>query len=209
MRMKEESEKAGLKLNIRKLRSWHPVPRHFMANRWGNNGNSDRLNFLGLQNHCRLWLQPWNYKMLVSWKESYDKPRQCIKKQRHHFANKGLYSYGSSSNHIWMWELDHQEGWAPKNWCFQTLVLEKTLESPVDSKEIKPVNRKGNQPWIFIGGLMLKLKLQYFGQLMQRANSLEKTLILGKDWRQKEKRVVEDNKASPTQWTWVWANPRS
>ena len=92
-------------------------------------------------------------KTLVPWKESYDKARQCIKKQRHHFANKGPYSqsYGFSSSHVQMWELDHKEGWAPKNWCFQTVVLEKTLGSPLDSKEIKPVNPKGNQPWIFIG----------------------------------------------------------
>ena len=85
-----------------------------------------------------------------------------------------------SSSHIWMWKLDHKEGWTPKNWCFWTLVLEKTLESPLDWKEIQPVNPKGNQPWIFIEGLMLKLKLQYFGQLIWRVNSLEKTLMLGK-----------------------------
>ena len=79
-----------------------------------------------------------------------------------------------------MWELDHKEGWAPKNWCFQILVLEKTLESPLNCKEAKPVNPKGNQPWIFMEGLMLKLKLQYFVHLMWRANSLKKTLMLGK-----------------------------
>ena len=84
---------------------------------------------------------------------NYDKPRQCIKKQRHHFADKGPYSqsYGFSSSYIWMWELDHTEGWAQMNLCFQTVVLEKTLESPLDRKEIKAVNPKGNQPWIFIG----------------------------------------------------------
>ena len=87
---------------------------------------------------------------------------------------------GFFSSHVWMWELDHKEGWAPKNWCFWTVVLVKTLESPLNSKEIKPVNPKGNQTWIFIEGLMLKLKFQYFGHLMQRANSLEKTLMLGK-----------------------------
>ena len=78
--------------------------------------------------------------------------RQCIKKQRHHFANKGPYSqsYGFSSSHVWMWELDHNEGWAPKNWCFLIVVLEKTPESPLDSREIKSVNPKGNQPCIFI-----------------------------------------------------------
>ena len=119
--------------------------------------------------------------MLAHWKKSYDKRRQHIKKLRHYFANKGLYSqsYGFSSSCVWMWKLDHKEGWVQENWYFWTVVLEKTLESYLDSKEIKPVNLRGNKPWIFIG-LMLKLKFQYFGHLMQRANSLEKTLMLGK-----------------------------
>ena len=90
--------------------------------------------------------------MLSPWKKGYDKPRQSIK-QRYHFANKGPYtqSYRLSSSHVWMWKLDHKKGWAPKNWCFQIVVLEKTLESPLDCKEVKPVNPKGNQSWIFIG----------------------------------------------------------
>ena len=79
-----------------------------------------------------------------------------------------------------MWELDYKETWVPKNWCFWTVVLEKTLESPLDSKEIKPVNPKGNKPWIVLEGLMLKLMLQYFVHVLQRANSLEKILMLGK-----------------------------
>ena len=107
-----------------------------------------------------------------------------MKKQRHHFANKGPYSqsYGLSSSHVWMWELDHKESWALKNWCFQTVVLEKTLESPLDNKEIKRVTPKGNQPWIFIGRMnwRINLKLQYFGHPIRRASSLEKTLMLGK-----------------------------
>ena len=89
--------------------------------------------------------------MLAPWKKSYDKPRQCIKKQRHHFANKGPNSYGFSSSHVQMWELDHKEGWVPKNWCFWTVVLEKSLESPLDIRELKLVNPKGNQTWVFIG----------------------------------------------------------
>ena len=91
--------------------------------------------------------------MLAPWKESYDKSRQHTKKQGHHFTNKGLYSqaYGFSTSHIWMWELDHKEGWVPKNWCFSTVVLERTLQSSLDWKEIKPFNPKGNQPWILIG----------------------------------------------------------
>ena len=118
--------------------------------------------------------------MLAPWKKSYDQPTQYIKKQRHYFANKGPSSqgYGFSSSHVWMWELDYKESWALKNRCFWTVVLEKTLESPLDCKEIQPVHPKGNQSWIF--RLMLKLKLQYFGHLMWRSNSLEKTLMLGK-----------------------------
>ena len=118
---------------------------------------------------------------LTPWKESHDKPRQHIKKQRHYFASKGPSSQGYcfSSSHVCMLELDYKESWAPKNWYFWTVVLKKTLQSPLDCKEIKPINPKGNQPWIFIGRLMLKLKLQYFGHLMQRVDSLEKTLMLG------------------------------
>ena len=91
--------------------------------------------------------------MLAPWKKSYDQPRQHIKKHRHYFVNKGLssQSYGFSSSHVWMWELDYKESSAPKNWCFWTMVLEKTLESPLDSKEIQPVHPEGNQSWIFIG----------------------------------------------------------
>ena len=101
-----------------------------------------------------------------------------MKKQRHHFASKGPSSqgYGFSSGHVWRWELNHKEGWVPKNWCFGIVML-KTLESPLNTKEIKPVNPKGNQPRIFIGRTMLKLS--YFGHLMWRADSLEKTLMLG------------------------------
>ena len=92
-------------------------------------------------------------KDTCSLKKSYDKPRQHIKKQRHYFANKGLsrQSYGFPSSHVWMWELDHKEGWMMKNWCFCILVMEKTLECLLDSKELKPVNPKENQSWIFIG----------------------------------------------------------
>ena len=88
-------------------------------------------------------------------------------------------NYGFSSSHVWMWELDHKESWAPKNWCFWTVVLEKTLESSLDCK-IKPVNPKGNQSWIFTGRTDAEANLQYFGHLMRRADSLEKTLLLGK-----------------------------
>ena len=89
-------------------------------------------------------------------------------------------SYSFSSSHVWMWELDHKEGWVLKNWCFQTVVLENTLESPLDCKEIKPVNPKQNQPWIFIGRTDAEAEAPIHGHLMWRTDSLEKTLVLGK-----------------------------
>ena len=110
-RVKEESEKAGLKLNIQKTKIMASIPITSWQIDGKKSGNSDRFYFLGLQNHCRWWLR--NYKMLAPWKKSYDKPRQHFKKQRHYFANKGLYSqsYGFSSSHVQMWELDHKEDW--------------------------------------------------------------------------------------------------
>ena len=120
--------------------------------------------------------------MLSPWKKSYDQLRQHIKKQRHYFANKGLLVKAMifSSSHVWMWELDHKEGWTLKNWCFWNVVLEKTLESSLDCKEIQPVHLKEISPKYSLEGLKLKLKLQSFGHLMRRTDSFEKTLMLGK-----------------------------
>ena len=123
--------------------------------------------------------------MLVPWKKSYDKPRQHIEKQRYCFADKGpssqsyVFFFFFFSIHKWMWELDHKESWALKNWWFWTVVLEKTLDSPLDLK-IKLVNPKRNWSWIVIERLMLKLKLHNCGHLMWLTDSLEKTLMLGK-----------------------------
>ena len=97
-------------------------------------------------------------------------------------------SYGFSSSHAWMWELDHKEGWTPKNWCFWTVVLEKTLESPLACREIHRSFLKEISPGYSLEGLMLKLKLQYFGHVMQRADSCEKTLMLGKIEGRKRRR---------------------
>ena len=119
--------------------------------------------------------------MPTPWKESYDQPRQRIKKQRHYFANKCLSSqgYGFSSGHVWMWELDYKESWAPKNRCFWTVVLEKTLESPLDCKEIQPVHPK-DQSWVFIGRTDVEAETPTLWHLTWRADSFEKTLVLGK-----------------------------
>ena len=174
MKVKEESEKVGLKLNIWKTKiiacspitSWQ-IDRETMVTVAG-------FIFLG-------------FKITADGDCSHEikrlpgrKARQHIKKQRHCFANKGLssQSYGSSRSHMWMWELDHKESWELNNWCFWTVVLEKTLESSLDCKEVQPVHPKGNQSWVFIGKTDVEAKLQYFGHLMRKVDSLEKTLML-------------------------------
>ena len=115
-------------------------------------------------------------------------PRQHIKKQRHYFANKGLssQSFAFSSSHVWVWELDYKESWTLKNWCFWTVVLEKTLESPLDCKEIQPVNPKGSRSWIFIGRTYPETETPILWPPDERTDSFEKTLMLGKiegSWR--------------------------
>ena len=120
--------------------------------------------------------------MLAPWKKSYDQPRQDIKKQRHYFADKvpSSQSCGFSSSHVWMWELDYKESWVPKNWCFWTVMLEKTLESPLHCKEIQPIHTTGNQSRILIGRTDAKAETPVFGHMMGRTDLLEKTLMLGK-----------------------------
>ena len=155
MKVKEESEKVGLKLNIQKTQ--------IMASGPIISWQIDRETMKTVTDFIFL-----DSKITADDDCSHEvkrclllgrKARQHIKKQRHYFANKSSssQSYGFSSGHVWMWELDCEESWVPKNLCFWTVVLEKTLESPLDCKEIKPINSKGNQSWIFIGKLMLKL----------------------------------------------------
>ena len=154
MKVKEESEKIGLKLNIQKNWDHGIQSHHFMANRWGNIVNSIRLYF---------WVAPKSLQMVTAAMKLKDacslegKLWPNIKKQRHYFANKSLPSQGYGFyGHVWMWELDYKESWVPKNWCFWTVVLKTTLESPLDCREIQPVNHKGNQSWIFIGRTEVK-----------------------------------------------------
>ena len=145
--------------------------------------------------------------MLAPWKKSYNQLRQHIKKQRHCFDNKGLSSqgYGFSNSHLWMWELDYEEGWAPKNWCFQIVVLDKTLKSSVDTKEIKPVNPKGNQLWIFIRRTDDEAPVLW--PTDARAGSLENNLMMGKiSSKKRGNRGWDGWMVSPTQYRWVWAN---
>ena len=182
MKVKEESEKVGLKLNIQKtiikasgpITSWQIDEETIETMRDFAFGGSK----ITADGDCSHEIK----RRLILGRKVMTNLREHIKKQRHHFANKGpsSQSYGSSSSHVWMWELDYKESWAPKTWCFWTVVLEETLESPLDSEEIQAVHSKGNQSWIFMEGLMLKFKLQYFGHLMWRIDSLEKTLMLGK-----------------------------
>ena len=132
--------------------------------------------------------------MLAPWKKSYDQPKQHIKKQRHYFANKDPFSqsYSFSSSHVWKWKLDYKESWVPKNWCFWTLVLEKTLEGPLDCKEIQAVNPKGNQSWIFIGRTNVEAETLILWPPDAKNWLLGKDPDAGKDWRQEENGTTED-----------------
>ena len=202
MKVKEGSEKVGLKLNIPKTKIMTFIP----TTSWEIDGATVEtvVDFILLSSKitadgdCSHEIK----RCLLLGRKNYDQTRQHIKKQGRYFADKGpsSHSYGFSSGHVWMWELDYKETWAPKNWCFWTVVLEKALESPLNCKEIKPVHPKGSQSWIFIGRTVAEAEAPYFGHLMWRTDSLEKTLMLGKtegrnDWM-----------SSPTQWTGVWAN---
>ena len=153
MKVKEESEKVGLKLNIQKTKIMASSP----ITSWEIDGETVEtvadFIFLGSKITADGDCSHEINKMLTPWKESYDQPRYHIEKQRHYFVNKGPSNqgYGFSSGHVWIWELDYKESWVPKNWCFWTVVLEKTLESPLDCKEIQPGHPKGDQSWVFIG----------------------------------------------------------
>ena len=149
--------------------------------------------------------------MLAPWKKSYDQFRQHFKKWRHYFANKGpsSQSYGFSSSHIWMWELDYKESWASKK-SFWTVVLQKTFESPLDCKEIRPVHPKGNQSWIFIERTDGEAETP-----VTLATWCEELTHLKRPWCWERLKVEGDNRrwdgwmASPTQWTWVWVSSES
>ena len=138
----------------------------------------------------------WSYfpQLQSPWKESYDQPRQHIEKQRHYFVNKDLSSqgYGFSSGHVWMWELDCEESWAPKNWCFWTVVLGKPLESPLDCKEIQPVHPEGNQSWVLIGRTDAEAETPVLWPPDMKSWLIWKDPDAGKDWRQEEKGTTED-----------------
>ena len=129
-------------------------------------------------------------------KKSYDQPIQHIKKQRHYFANKGpSQGYSFSSGHVWIWELDYKESWESKNWCFWTVVLEKTLESPLNYKEIQPVQPKGDQSWVFTGRTDVEAETPILWPPDVKSWLIWKDPDAGKDWGQEEKGTLEDEMA--------------
>ena len=168
----------------------------------GENVNSVRFHFLGLQNQCGWWLQSWNWKKLAPWKNSYDKPRQCIKSRALTSLTKFciVKAMVFPSSHVWIWELGHKECWVLKNWHLRTVVLEKTLESPLDSKEIKPVNPKGIQPWIFIVRTGAEAETPILWPPDVKTWLTGKDPDAGKDWRQEEKGMTEDKMVEWHHW---------
>ena len=193
MRVKEESEKAGLKLNIQKT---NKIMASGPITLWQLEGEKveavtnfiflgSRITVDGDYSHDFKRCLPLGRKAMTNLDS-------VIKKQRHPFASKGLYrqSYGSSISNVRMWELDHEEGWAPKNWCFQIVVLEKTLESPSDNKEIKPVSPKGNQPWRVTGRTDAEAPILWPPEAKRWL--IGKDPDAGKGWREQEKGTTED-----------------
>ena len=164
-----------------------------MANRWGNSRNSGWL-FFWAPKSLQMVIAAMKLKTPTPSKESYDQPRQHIKKQRQYFAHKGPSSqgYGFSSGHVWVWELDYKESWAQKNWCFWTVVLEKTFESPLDCKEIQPVHPKGDQSWVSIGRTDVEAETPILWLPDVEHWLIWKDPDVGKDWGQAEKGTTED-----------------
>ena len=198
MRVKEESEKAGLKLNIQKIK----VMASGTITSWQIDGETVEtvtdVIFLSSKvtadGDCSHEIKR---HLLLGRKAMTNLDSILNKKQRHYFADKGLssQSYGFSSSRVWMWVLDHKESWAQKNWCFWTVVLVKTLESPLNCKEIQPVNPKGNQSWIFIGRTDAEAETPIFCPPHAKSLLIGKDPDAGRDWGQEEKGMTEDEMA--------------
>ena len=177
----------------------------------GNNGNSDRLYFGGLQNHLDGNCCHEIKRCLLLGRKAMTNLNSLLKgRERYYFAKKGPFSesYIFSSSHIRMWQLDHKESWILKNQCFWTLVLEKTLESDLDCKEIQPVRPKGNQSWIFIGRADAEAEAPILWPPDVNNWLTGKDPDAGKDWGQEKKGTTgwDGWMASPNRWTWVWAS---
>ena len=193
MKMKEESEKVSLKLNIQKTKIMASGP----TTSWEIDGETMEIVrdfILGAPKWLQMVIAAMKLKDTYSLEGKYDQPRQHIKKQRHSFANRGLSTqgYGFSSSHVWIWELDYKESWALKNWCFWTVVLEKTLESPLDCKEIQPVHPKGNQSWILFGRTEDEAETPILWPSDMKNWLIGKDPNAGKDRSQEEKGTTED-----------------
>ena len=173
-----------------------------MANRWGNNGNSERLYFGGLQNHCRWWQQPWIKRCLVLGRKVMTNVDSILKNRDIPLPTKVrlVKAIVFSSSHVWMWELDCEESWVLKNWCFWTVVLEKILESPLDCKETQPVHSKGDQPWDFFGGNDSKAETPVLWPPHAKCWLIGKDSDAERDWSQEEKGMTEDEMAGWHHW---------
>ena len=202
MKVKEESEKVGLKLNIQKTKIMASGP----IISWQIDGGivetvadfilgGSKIPADGDYSHEIV-------KTLVPWKKSYDLSRQHIIKQRYYLVNKGpsSQSYGFSGIHEWMWELDYTENWAPKNWCFWTVALEKTLESSLDCEEIQPVHHKGDQSWVFLGSIDVETETPILWPPDVKSWLIGKDSDAGKDWGQEEKGMTEDDMVGWHHW---------
>ena len=156
--------------------------------------------FWGAPKSLQMVTATMKLKDTCSLEESYARPH--IKKQRHYFANKVLcsQSYGFSSSHVWMWELDYKESWVTKNWCFWTVVLEKTLETPLDCQETQPVHSKGDQCWIFIGRTDVEPEAPILQPPDVNNWLIGKDPNAGKDWRREEKGITEDEMVAWHHW---------
>ena len=209
MKVKEESEKVDLKLNIQKTKIMASAP----ITSWQIDGETAETVSDFIFGGSKITADgDWSHEIKGCLLLGRKAMSLHIKKQRHYFADKApsSQSYGSSSSHVWMWELDYKENWAPENWCFSTVVLEKTAESRWTAKRSNQSILKDISPGCSLQGLMLRLKLQYFSHLMRRADSLKRS------WCRKRLRIGGEAgdrgwdswMASPTQWTWAWANSR-
>ena len=195
MMVKEESDKVGLKLNIQKAKIMSSSPiTSWQIDREAMEIETDFI-FLG----SKITVDgDYNHEIkrcLLLGREAMTNLDSILKKQRHYSAKKGLCSqrYSFSSSHVWMWKLDYKESWALKNWCFWTMVLEKTLESPLAFKGIQPVNTKENQAWIFVGRTDAEAPLLWPPDV--KSPLIRKDPDAGKDWRHEEKGMIEDKMA--------------
>ena len=179
----------------------------------GKQWKQRQILFLGAPKLLQMVTAVMKLKDACSLEKSYDQPRQHIIKQRNYFANKDMsgQGYGFSNSPVWMWALDYKESWVPNYWCFWTVVLEKTLESPLDWKKIQPVNPNGDQSWVFIGRTDTEAETPILWQPHMKSWLIWKDSDAGRDWGQKEKGTTgwDGWIASPTRWTWVWVNSGS